>query len=158
MSHTSLTEYDSFHQNNVNKWIHIVCIPALVWSSFVQCHRYAFYNIRLSFVLFVSYLYKYWKLSPALSLRVGCFYFLLYRHSKTLFYSTSLKLSHRLSVSVFILSWIGQFIGHGVFEKNTPAILNGAYNSFVVGPLFAYKHFEDFVYEWGVGCISRYLT
>lgn len=138
-----LVRYDEYHKNTVNQCIHIVCIPSVVWSLFLYLHRFSFLNFRLSLILYCSYLYNYWHVSRRLSSRVGVFYALLFAHSRKIFLSRSLSYTRRLAFMVFSLSWIGQFIGHGVFEKNTPALLNGAYSSLLVGPLFAYKHIED---------------
>jgi len=44
------------------------------------------------------------------------------------------------ALALFIISWIAQFISHGVFEKRKPALFNHFIDALVVAPYFV--HFE----------------
>jgi uncharacterized membrane protein YGL010W len=37
-----------------------------------------------------------------------------------------------------ITSWIAQFIGHGIFEKRAPALLDNLFQALVLGPIFVW--------------------
>ncbi|ONH70170.1 hypothetical protein BON22_0629 [Cyberlindnera fabianii] len=39
-------------------------------------------------------------------------------------------------VWIFIVAWIVQFIGHGVFEKRAPALLDNLVQALVLAPYF----------------------
>ena len=43
-----------------------------------------------------------------------------------------------ISVCVNAAAWILQFIGHGVFEKRSPAFFDNVIQAFSVAPLFVY--------------------
>lgn len=36
------------------------------------------------------------------------------------------------------MSWLAQFIGHGVFEKRAPALLDNLVQAFLLAPLFVW--------------------
>ncbi|XP_010428428.1 PREDICTED: uncharacterized endoplasmic reticulum membrane protein C16E8.02-like [Camelina sativa] len=50
------------------------------------------------------------------------------------------RLGHSLTLKVGIASqllcWIGQFLGHGLFEKRAPALLDNLVQAFLMGPFF----------------------
>lgn len=119
-----LDEYGSSHRNATNKAIHWICVPAIFFSvvGFL-------YEIKLPFtllgetmnvaaiVLLLVILY-YARLSPSLAvgmLLIGllCFW-LCYQidHSAVAVWKVSLV--------IFVVAWIGQFIGHKI-EGHKPS-------------------------------------
>ncbi|PNX71371.1 putative endoplasmic reticulum membrane protein, partial [Trifolium pratense] len=42
----------------------------------------------------------------------------------------------RVVLVVQLVCWTGQFIGHGVFEKRAPALLDNLIQAFVMAPFF----------------------
>lgn len=46
------------------------------------------------------------------------------------------RLHFATELSVFVISWIFQFVGHGVFEKRKPALLDNLVQSLVLAPYF----------------------
>ncbi|KAJ3130043.1 hypothetical protein HK098_006755 [Nowakowskiella sp. JEL0407] len=42
------------------------------------------------------------------------------------------------ALGLFALSWIAQFIGHGVFEGRSPALLDNMIGALVLAPFFAW--------------------
>ena len=42
------------------------------------------------------------------------------------------------AVAIFVLSWIAQFIGHGVFERRAPALLDNLVQALVLAPFFVW--------------------
>jgi 2-hydroxy fatty acid dioxygenase len=49
-------------------------------------------------------------------------------------------------VAVEIVSWIAQFIGHGVFEHRAPAVLDNLLQSLVLAPFFV---FMELLFKFG---------
>ena len=42
------------------------------------------------------------------------------------------------ALGIFVLSWIAQFIGHGVFEGRTPALLDNLVQALFLAPFFVW--------------------
>jgi len=120
-----LQEYGSSHQNAVNKLIHWLCVPAIMFSLVgilmsvpVLWGTKTWYNNLGAIVLFLA-LFYYWNLSKPLT-----FYFLiialviLYGNWK-LFASLGWNNTHFVyySAGIFVVAWIGQFIGHKIEGK-----------------------------------------
>lgn len=112
-------EYAQSHQNPTNKTIHWICVPLIFWSILGL-----FYVIPVpdslpwfnwSYVLILVSLLFYLRLS--LNLFVGIVLFtlvcllilyLLDQSGYPIFY---------IAISIFVLAWIGQFIGHKIEGK-----------------------------------------
>ena len=43
-----------------------------------------------------------------------------------------------LALAGFVVSWIAQFVGHGVFEGRAPALLDNLFQAFFLAPLFVW--------------------
>lgn len=117
-----LDEYAVSHQNATNKLIHWVCIPLIMFSLFgllmsipfplevspyinfatiVLLFALAFY-LRLSFTLFIGFVI----IGGAM---VAGNHFLYYN-----VLAESGKMLAIISVAIFVVAWIGQFIGHKI--------------------------------------------
>ena len=42
------------------------------------------------------------------------------------------------AMGIFVLSWIAQFIGHGVFEGRAPAVLDNLVQALILAPFFVW--------------------
>eukprot|EP01099_Mayorella_cantabrigiensis_P007347 TRINITY_DN6510_c0_g1_i1.p1 TRINITY_DN6510_c0_g1~~TRINITY_DN6510_c0_g1_i1.p1 ORF type:complete len:129 (+),score=11.98 TRINITY_DN6510_c0_g1_i1:486-872(+) len=42
------------------------------------------------------------------------------------------------AAGAFVVAWIAQFVGHGVFEGRAPALLDNIYQAFFLAPLFVW--------------------
>ena len=49
------------------------------------------------------------------------------------------------ALGVFTSSWVAQFIGHGVFERRAPAILDNLVQSLVLAPFFVWMEVLFFI-------------
>ncbi len=144
-----LMQYGESHQNKLNKNIHWVCVPiiffsivGLVWSipnsllQLITPHPFANWATLTLIIVLMYYLW----LSPSLFFGM------------TLFSILCLFLAHYISVfvplpfwavslSLFILAWIGQFYGHKV-EGKKPSFLKDI-QFLLIGPAwlmhFIYK-------------------
>ena len=116
--------YAEYHRNPTNKAIHWVCVPLIVWSLLGMLWAaspfaaYAAIVLAMAFYLWLS-----------LPLAVGMLLMLvLMAYALTLLGPQVLV----ISVGVFIVAWIGQFIGHAV-EGRRPAFFEDV-RSLLVGP------------------------
>ena len=129
---TLLAEYAESHQHPVNKRIHYVCVPAIFWSILVLLWTVKlpapFFNLALPASLLV--LGYYLKKSPGLSMALAFFMGLSLASAYAL---------ERLgwpvwpiALAVFIMAWIGQFIGH-LIEGKKPSFFKDL-QFLLVGP------------------------
>ena len=141
-----LQEYGESHQNETNKSIHWICVPAiflsitgLLYSIKLPWHWDALQlNVAMIVVLLVTIYYL--RLSTALG--VGMLLFgvacLLLCYLIEIYIPLSLWL---VCLIIFALAWVGQFYGHHV-EGKKPSFLKDV-QFLLIGPMwlmsFVYK-------------------
>ena len=118
------TRYAEYHRNPTNKVIHWVCVPLIVWSLLGMLWAASPYAAYVAIVLAMAF-----YLWLSLPIAVGMLLMLVVMAcALTLLGSEVLP----VSAGVFVVAWIGQFIGHGV-EGRRPAFLEDI-RSLLVGP------------------------
>jgi uncharacterized membrane protein YGL010W len=116
--------YGESHRNPANKAIHWICVPLIVWSVLAALWAWspmaAYVGIGLSLAFYA------W-LSPPIALGMLIVFALMV-------YPLTLLGTHVLVVAavVFVLAWIGQFIGH-VIEGKKPSFFEDV-KFLLVGP------------------------
>ena len=112
-------KYASYHHNSVNKFIHILFVPCIVWTGLVMLPR------QISFWITVCYSIYYMILWPLVGVLCAPILFSLY-YTAALFgqqsfmgYSPAI-----IAILVHMTSWICQLLGHALFEKRSPALIN----------------------------------
>eukprot|EP00349_Pseudokeronopsis_sp_Brazil_P011109 CAMPEP_0202972498 /NCGR_PEP_ID=MMETSP1396-20130829/37200_1 /ASSEMBLY_ACC=CAM_ASM_000872 /TAXON_ID= /ORGANISM="Pseudokeronopsis sp., Strain Brazil" /LENGTH=168 /DNA_ID=CAMNT_0049702983 /DNA_START=74 /DNA_END=580 /DNA_ORIENTATION=- len=108
--------YGAYHSESTNQWIHITCVPMIFATSIELLNRFAPFivlQLLLAFYI-VSFI--------VMETTAGVLYAPLLL---SYFYIGTKVLPEypMLSLSLWIFSWIAQFVGHGVFEKRAPALL-----------------------------------
>ena len=136
------SEYAESHQNSTNKTIHWICVPLIFWSilGFISLipspHIFIEYFGRISIVSLVAIFlvtFFYFRLSWRIAL-IMVFIMLLMEH---LVYFINIEFQHKSWIcflSVFVLSWIGQFYGHKI-EGKKPSFLKDL-QFLLVGPIW----------------------
>jgi len=137
--HEWFQKYGESHQNPVNKIIHWICIPlimfslmGMLWSiplpSSIQVHPL----INLGTLLIVGAMIFYVKLSPALA------FGMLFVGSAMLYGNYLLSQQNinlfQISLLIFFLAWVGQFIGHKI-EGKKPSFFEDL-KFLLVGPMW----------------------
>jgi uncharacterized membrane protein YGL010W len=135
-----LAEYGKSHQNPTNKLLHWICVPPIVlsvmgllWSLPVPA-VFSALSPWLNWATLVSAaaVVYYLVLSPSLALGVlGAFAVLL------LIVAWLARLPWPLwltSLAIFVLAWIGQFIGHAI-EGKRPSFFKDV-QFLLIGPLW----------------------
>ncbi|WP_338848407.1 Mpo1-like protein [Massilia sp. W12] len=122
-----LEKYRESHRNHINEWIHIVCVPVIVFTA----------------------LGLFWSLHPGVALAVAIAALLYYCSLSLPFAAGMLLMSGAMLAIlwqipsayvlktcgvVFVLAWIGQFIGHKI-EGKKPSFLDDL-RFLLIGPLF----------------------
>ena len=133
-------EYSESHQNHTNKTIHWICVPLIFWSilGFISiipsphiCSNYLGCVSVVSMVAMVLVCLFYLRLSPVIML----FMVVLMLIMEYFCYQVNIHLMSKswiVFLSVFILSWIGQFYGHKI-EGKKPSFLKDL-QFLLVGP------------------------
>ena len=136
------SEYAESHQNSTNKTIHWICVPLIFWSilGFISLipspHIFIEYFGMISIVSLVAIFlvtFFYFRLSWRIAL-IMVFIMLLMEH---LVYFINIEFQHKswiFFLSVFVLSWIGQFYGHKI-EGKKPSFLKDL-QFLLVGPIW----------------------
>lgn len=113
-----LSEYGESHQDATNKLIHWICVPAIVWSvvALIWSIPSPVQGLNWAVVTAVAAQLYYIKLSPRLSIGIGLF--LLLCLGLCLLVERQLNLAlWQVALTVFVIAWIGQFIGHKIEGK-----------------------------------------
>ena len=146
--------YKLYHQNKVNKLIHIICIPLIVWSLSVLLNSIVFnfgitlfnvqtnFNISFSLNIYLSFiiLFFYWIFYMLIDYQSyqQMFLFLSFIWLSSYYFFISFDSPYYYAIIVNVFSWIMQFIGHGIFEGKRPALMDSIHQAFLMAPLFTY--------------------
>ncbi len=136
-----LTEYSKDHQNPTNKKIHHFCVPLIMFSllgilwaiptpHFFETIPYLNWATLFALSGLIFYISLSIKVALFMLINVTLQFYLITLLEKTgfLFYSCLI---------IFILAWIGQFIGHKI-EGQKPSFLEDL-QFLLIGPLWVFK-------------------
>lgn len=131
------SKYGESHQNIMNKKIHYVCVPLILYSILGLLDLiivYAGFSLAWALILIVAPFYLYLSLILGfLTILVSglmCLSFELFPHSSLQFF---------FCLFIFIISWIMQFIGHKI-EGKKPSFFEDIL-FLLIGPLWVMRHF-----------------
>jgi uncharacterized membrane protein YGL010W len=135
-----LDEYNESHQNRVNKILHWICVPlimlsllGLLWSISIPLGIHSLtISLNWAIVLVIFSLIFYFLISPPLTFGMLMVSIAMLWALQILSgLSTPLWL---VSVVIFVVSWIGQFIGHQ-YEGKSPSFFKDV-QFLLIGPLW----------------------
>jgi uncharacterized membrane protein YGL010W len=114
-----LSAYGESHQNKVNKTIHWVCVPVITWTVIallweVSIGSNPWLNLGSLFILVALAFYLRLSLSLAIGMLAfaGLCVWTIFLHEANL----PVKL-WQSALALFVIAWIGQFIGHKIEGK-----------------------------------------
>lgn len=119
--------YSGDHRNPTNQWIHVVCVPAIAWSvvALLWCIPAPGSWFRDGFwagmAIFAATLF-YYRQSRPLGLGMLAMFVLMAFVSRWIFDAYGVMTLLWAGVGVFVVAWIGQFIGHK-YEGRKPSFL-----------------------------------
>ena len=122
-----LAQYSDSHRNHTNELIHFVCVPLIVFSLLGLL--WWIHPVVAVVVTGASMVY-YWKLSRPFAFGMLVMALLMLSVLAALPPVTVLP----LSIAIFVLAWIGQFIGH-MIEGKKPSFLDDL-RFLLIGPVF----------------------
>ena len=108
-------DYGQSHQNATNKLIHWICVPLIFWSVMALIWSIPSPMAGLNWAVLAALLaqFYYVMLSPKLSVGIGLFMVLSLLICQAVDDTGSYAL-WQVALAVFVLAWIGQFIGHKI--------------------------------------------
>ena len=131
-----LAEYNASHGSRVNKILHWLCVPLIVISllGLLWSVKVTIWPVRLNgaALLIVMAMFYYLILSPRLAL--GMLLFAVLALAMLYYIEQSVGSLRLVSVIVFIIAWLGQFIGHHV-EGKRPSFFKDV-QFLLIGPLW----------------------
>lgn len=134
-----LGSYSGDHENPTNQAIHLVCVPAILWSVLALLWVIPvppmlgkpglWAGLAMAFTAI-----WYWRLSRPLGAGMVLAYVLLGLLTHLLYGWLGPRDLMWLAIGVFVLAWIGQFIGHRIEGKRPSFFTDLAY--LLVGPMW----------------------
>ena len=132
-----LNEHGESHQNRINKQIHWVCVPAIMFSLLgilwslpfpVKISPFVNWATVLIILSLIYYFFLSWKLACGM-LFLSLFMILILRWMDS--FSVPLW---QIVIAIFIVAWIGQFIGHHI-EGQRPSFFKDI-QFLLIGPVW----------------------
>lgn len=122
-----LAQYGDSHRNPVNEWVHIVCVPLIVFSVVGLLWSM---HPGVALAACAAALTYYMKLSRPFALGMLAMLALMLAALAAMQPIVILP----MALVLFVLAWIGQFIGHQI-EGKKPSFLDDV-RFLLIGPLF----------------------
>ena len=146
--HALLDEYGESHQNPVNKSLHWICVPVILWTivallwavPFPESVKLGGYPLNWAILALLLVQIYYFRLS--LRLAIGMLIIVAVMLWLTHWVAVNISLPlWQVAVALFVVAWIGQFIGH-VVEGKRPSFFKDL-QFLLIGPAwlmsFVYK-------------------
>jgi uncharacterized membrane protein YGL010W len=139
---TLLDNYSADHQNPTNQGIHLVCVPAIAWSVTAMLWAIPVPTELLqpgawaALAMFVAWL-AYWKLSRPLAMGMLVAFVATVLLNRWIAQTWGTLGLLGLGVAVFVVAWIGQFIGHKIEGKRPSFFTDMVY--LLIGPIWTLR-------------------
>ena len=134
-----LDQYSNDHQNPTNQVIHVLCVPAIVWSvtallwTIPVPGSFFLPGAWCAFAMFLAWAW-YWQKSRSLAMGALLVFVLMLLLNRWLSMRFGMSALLGLGIGVFVIAWIAQFIGHHVEGKRPSFLTDMTY--LLVGPLW----------------------
>src|SRR5579863_5643690 len=129
---TLWVDYDQHHRSAGNQYCHMLGIPLIIIGLLAGPH-FDFSGLPLDLgillVLGAGVVYVF------LDAKLGGVMFVV----NVGFYLIARQLNWELALALFVLGWVFQFVGHGIYEKRAPAFSKNLAH-LLVGPLWVLNH------------------
>lgn len=145
---TMLDAYEVSHQNRVNRLLHKVCVPAILWSLFGLLYSLPldnfdnfdiFDSVKPALLASACALAYYFRLSIRSGIFMACVLSLCW--ATVSYVGQNIEASYAVYGAVFFLAWVGQFYGHKL-EGKKPSFLEDL-RFLLIGPLWVARPFLE---------------
>ena len=138
-----LKNYDKFHKNTANKHIHYWALYFNIFYTLALLSTFNTAFIKVDVIVYLCYI-VYYKLygSDYCSVFMAGALGSIFTASK--FYTLMLPNHVWYSLFMCLNSWVSQFYGHAIYEKNSPALTKSLTQAFTIAPVhFAVESIEQ---------------
>jgi uncharacterized membrane protein YGL010W len=137
-----LDQYSDDHRNETNQLVHLLCVPAIVWSvtAFlwtIPVPATWFRPGAFAGFAMVAALAWYWRMSPKLWVGIAIAFVLFAWLDWWIADRFGMRGLLIAATVVFVVAWIGQFIGHKV-EGRRPSFFTDL-KFLLVGPMWTLR-------------------
>ena len=147
-----LFSYSGDHVNPTNQLIHVICVPAILWSVTAALWiipvpaAIAQPGAWMAVAMFLSWAY-YWRLSRPLAMGMLLVFVALGFLNRVLWEVLGGANLGWLALAVFVVAWIGQFIGHKIEGKKPSFLTDLVY--LMIGPAWVLaKGYRKLGWSW----------
>ncbi|HTA64072.1 MAG TPA: Mpo1-like protein [Xanthomonadaceae bacterium] len=136
---TWFENYSGDHRNATNQTIHVWCVPAILWSVIALMwtipvpEAFARPGAWAGLAMAVTLIF-YWRLSRPLALGMLLIFVAFGASSEAIAEALGMRMLLWIAIAVFVVAWIGQFIGHKI-EGRKPSFLTDL-SYLLIGPLW----------------------
>ncbi|XP_034682294.1 2-hydroxy-palmitic acid dioxygenase mpo1-like [Vitis riparia] len=145
--------YGAYHSNRINIAIHMMCVwPILFTALLLLYFTPSLFNLppfelslsgykvvllfNIGFLLTLIYSVFYVRFDPRAGSLAAFLCLICWVSSSFIASRLGFLLAYKVVLVVQLLCWTGQFIGHGIFEKRAPALLDNLAQAFLMAPFF----------------------
>lgn len=129
-----LEQYGESHQNHFNRMVHTICVPLIFFSILGLLWDWRLFSVRMTWIAVLFAMPFYISLGkkalllvvPQLVLYIGLLWFFFQE-----------QMAWPLCLAIFVIAWIGQFIGHKI-EGKKPSFFEDL-QFLLIGPLWVVK-------------------
>lgn len=137
-----LDQYSDDHRDHTNQVIHLLCVPAIVWSVSALLWTIPvppgwFRPGAFAGFVMVAALAWYWRMSPRLWVGIAIAFVLFAWLDWWIADRFGMRGLLVTAIAVFVVAWVGQFIGHKV-EGKRPSFLTDL-KFLLVGPMWTLR-------------------
>ncbi|XP_074564054.1 2-hydroxy-palmitic acid dioxygenase MPO1-like [Curcuma longa] len=142
--------YGAYHSDPINVLIHMLFVwpifytslllfqftPPLFHLPFHFAHGQTTLPLNFAFVFALVYALFYLLMDRKVGSLAALLCFLCWIGSHALALRLGFSLAWKIVLAAQLFCWTFQFIGHGVFEKRAPALLDNLSQAFLMAPFF----------------------
>ena len=144
--------YSDDHRDHANQLIHVVCVPAILWSAIAMLWTIPspspmFRDGVFAGIAMLAAALFYYRHSRRLGLGMALVFVVLALLTRALYALLGAHGLLMLAIGVFVVAWIGQFIGHKL-EGRKPSFLTDL-TYLLIGPAWVLaKVYRRFGIGW----------
>ncbi|OIT25353.1 PREDICTED: uncharacterized endoplasmic reticulum membrane protein C16E8.02-like [Nicotiana attenuata] len=142
--------YGAYHSNPVNILIHMVFVWPIFFTGLIlfdftpplfnlppiQLCEHSSLVLNFGFLFALVYAMFYVALDKKAGSLAALLCFVCWVSSSMVARQLGFSLAWKVVLAAQLFCWTGQFIGHGVFEKRAPALLDNLTQAFLMAPFF----------------------
>ena len=133
------TSYSSDHRNATNQWLHVVCVPLILWSVIALLWCIPVPGTLFgpgawaALAMFMTWSF-YYRHARALGMGMLLVFVVFSWGTRWLHMELGTTGLLKLAIGVFVAAWIGQFVGHHI-EGRRPSFLTDL-TYLLIGPIW----------------------